>query len=234
MLGDAYLQFGDHDQALDEFKRVTELEPKNPVGYNNIAAAYFAAGKWEECIPAYEQSIKLQPHWLTYSSLGTAYFYLKRYDDAVTVFEKATALNPNDAITMGNLADGLRWAGQRDRSVATYGTALTLAFKELQVNPKDTTTLAMVSQYYAKSGNDSRARDFIQRARAIDPKNAALLYYEAVVHALAHRNEAALASLEKALAGGYSAREAAEDPEFQELARSEAFGRLIKQHSEGT
>ena len=234
MLGDAYLQFGDHDKALDEFKRVTELEPTNPVGYSNIAAAYFAQGKWEQCIPAYEQSIKLQPHWLTYSSLGTVYFYLKRYGDAVHMFEQATALNPNDAITMGNLADGLRWAGQRDRSIATYGTALTLAFKELQVNPKDTTTLAMVAQYYAKSGNDARARDFIQRARAIDSKNASLLYYEAIVHALAHRDAAALASLEKSLAGGYSAREAAEDPELHELAKSEAFSRLISKYSEGT
>jgi eukaryotic-like serine/threonine-protein kinase len=234
VLGDAYLHFGENEQALDEFKRVTELEPKNPVGYNNIAAAYFAQGKWEECIPAYEQSIKLQPHWLTYSSLGTAYFYLKRYGDAVKVFEQAAALNPNDAITMGNLADGLRWAGQRDRSISTYGTALTLAFKELQVNPKSTTTLAMVALYYSKSGNDARARDFIQRARTIDPKNAALLYYEAVVHALGHRDAAALVSLEKALEGGYSAREAAEDPELQELAKTEAFSRLIRRFSSGT
>ncbi len=145
-LGEAYLQFGDHDLALDEFKRVIELEPNNFVGHNNIASTYFTQGKWEDCIPAYERSIKLQPHWLTYSNLGTAYFYLKRYDDAVKVFERAAALNANDAITIGNLADGLRWAGQRERSIATYGTALTLAFKQLQVNPKDTTTLAMVAQ----------------------------------------------------------------------------------------
>ncbi len=233
-LGEAHLQFGDHDLALEEFTRVTELEPKNFVGYNNIASAYFTQGKWEACIPAYEQAIKLQPHWLTYSNLGTAYFYLKRYDDAVKVFEQAAALNPNDAITIGNLADGLRWAGQRERSNATYAAALTLAFKELQVNPKDTTTLAMVAQYYSKSGNDARARDFIQRARAIDPKNAALLYYETVVHALAHRDAAALASLEKALEGGYSAREAAEDPELQELAKADAFSRLMRRFSSGT
>ncbi len=74
----------------------------------------------------------------------------------------------------------------------------------------------------------------MQRARTIDPKNAALLYYEAIVHALAHRDAAAIASLEKALAGGYSAREAAEDPELQELAKSDAFSRLIQRYSSGT
>ena len=155
-LGEAYLHFGDTEKSLEEFRRVTELEPKNPVGYNNIGSAYFARGEWEKGIPAYEQSLKLQPHWLTYSSLGTAYFYLKRYPDAVKAFEQAAALNPNDAITMGNLADGLRWSGERDRALNVYATAISLAYKDLQVNPKDATTLAMVGLYQAKSGNDGR------------------------------------------------------------------------------
>jgi Flp pilus assembly protein TadD len=172
-------------------------------------------------MPAYEQSIKLQPHWLTYSSLGTVYFYFEALWRCVcTRSSRRRRSTRMTRITMGNLADGLRGQGSGYGRVATYGTALTLAFKELQVNPKDTTTLAMVGQYYAKSGNDARARDFIQRARAIDPKNASLLYYEAIVHALGTAMRRALASLEKSLAGGYSAREAAEDPELHELAKS--------------
>ena len=229
-LGDAYLQFADYGPALEHFQRVTELEPGNPVGYNNIGSAYFSQGEWEKGIPAFEQSLALQPHWLTYSSLGTAYFYLKRYDEAVQAFEKAAELNPNDAITAGNLADGLRWAGERQRSMATYERALTLAYKELQVNPRDATTLAMVALYHAKSGNDPRARDFIRRARAVDAVSPSLLYYEAVVHALGGREREALASLGKALAGGYSAREAAEDPELQRLAASAGFVELMRRH----
>ncbi len=226
-LGEAYLHFGDTEKSLEEFRRVTELEPKNPVGYNNIGSAHFARGEWEKGIPAYEQSLKLQPHWLTYSSLGTAYFYLKRYPDAVKAFEQAAALNPNDAITMGNLADGLRWSGQRDRALNVYATAISLAYKDLQVNPKDATTLAMVGLYQAKSGNDGRAMEYIRKARAVDPSSAALLYYEAVVHTLGGRTDAALASLQKALDGGYSAREVAEDPELAVLEKSPAFARML-------
>ena len=229
-LGDAHLQFADYDKALEAFRRVTELEPKNPVGYNNIGSAYFSQGNWERCIEAFEQALALQPHWLTYSSLGTAYFYLKRYPEAVRAFEQAVALNPSDAITVGNLADGLRWAGERERALATYTTALSLAYKELQVNPRDATTLAMVALYHAKSDNGARARDFIRRARAVDPTSPALLYYEAVVHALGGRDREAVAALEKALAGGYSAREAAEDPELQRLATRADFQQLLRRH----
>lgn len=230
-LGDAFLQFADYDEAIDEFRRVTELEPKNPVGYGNMGSAYFSQGEWEKAVTAFQQSLALQPHWLTYSSLGTAYFYLKRYPEAVKAFEEAVKLNPNDAITVGNLADGLRWAGDRDRSRSTYETALSLAYKELQVNPRDATTLAMVALYQAKRGDDARARDFIRRAREIDSRNSALLYYEAVVHTLGGRQDAALDSLEKALAGGYSAREATEDPELQPLAASRRFADLVRRYS---
>ena len=192
---------------------------------------YFAQGQWEKGIPAYEHSLKLQPHWLTYSSLGTAYFYLKRYPEAVKAFEQAATLNPNDAITVGNLADGLRWSGDRDRAREMYVKAIALAYKDLQVNPKDSTTLAMVALYHAKTGNAASASDFIRKARAVDPKDAAISYYEAVVHALAGRQQPALTSLERALQGGYSAREAAEDPELQSLSKSEAFSHLLRRYS---
>jgi serine/threonine-protein kinase len=230
-LGQTYLHFGETENALKEFERVTELEPQNPVGYTNIGSTYFAQGQWEKGIPAYEHSLKLQPHWLTYSSLGTAYFYLKRYPEAVKAFEQAATLNPNDAITVGNLADGLRWSGDRDRAREMYVKAIALAYKDLQVNPKDSTTLAMVALYHAKTGNAASASDFIRKARAVDPANPAIFYYEAVVHALAGRQQPALTSLERALQGGYSAREAAEDPELQSLSKSEAFGHLLRRYS---
>ncbi len=51
------------------------------------------------------------------------------------------------------------------------------------------------------------------------------------MHALAGRQQAALTSLERALQGGYSAREAAEDPELQSLSKSEAFGQLLRRYS---
>ncbi len=231
VLGAALLGFGEPEKALEEFRRVTELEPDNPVGYDNTGNVYFRQGRWEECIPAYEQSLKRQRHWLTLSNLGTAYFFLRRYRDAVQAFEEAVALNPNDSITMGNLADGLRWAGQADRARSTYRKAIALGYKDLQVNPRDVTTLATLALYHAKTGNDARALELIRQARSLRPNSAALCYYEAVVHALGGREPEAVAALEKALDGGYSPREAAADPELAGLAQSDAFRQLLRRHS---
>ena len=228
VLGDAYLHFGDTEKSLEEFRRVTELEPKNPVGYNNIGSAYFARGEWEKGIPAYEQSLKLQPHWLTYSSLGTAYFYLKRYPDAVKVFEQAAALNPNDAITMGNLADGLRWSGQRDRALTLYVTAICACLQGSAGQPEGRDD---AGDGGAVSGQERQRwpRDGVHqkgpRGRPVE-RGAPLLRGRRAHAGRPQRCRAGVA--EKALDGGYSAREAAEDPELAVLGKSPAFARMLR------
>lgn len=231
VLGQAYLDSGDYERALGSFRRVTQLEPDNPTGYENIGTAYFTQGRWEECVPAYEKALALQPYYLTYSNLGTAQFFLKRYDQAVATFEKAVSLHPNDAITVGNLADALRWSSQKDRARPTYEKAIALAYKELQVNPRDATTLAMLALYYAKTGDESNATEFVKRARAVNRTDPGLIYAEAVVNSLVGRRREALDSLEEAFRGGYSPREAENDPELAPIAASPEFRALARKYS---
>jgi tetratricopeptide (TPR) repeat protein len=231
VLGQAYLDAGDYAQALESFRRVTELEPENPVGYENVGTVFFKQGKWEECVPAYEKALAIQPYYLTYSNLGTAQFFLKRYDQAVATFEKAVALQPNDAITAGNLADALRWSSQKDRATPTYEKAIALAYRELQVNPREPITLAMLALYYAKTGDDRNALQFIKRARAVDRSDPDLLYAEAVVHGLGGRESEALRSLEEAFKAGYSTREAESDPELASIVSSREFKSIAQRHS---
>ena len=131
-------------------------------------------------------------------------------------------------MTLGNLADALRWSGQRDRAGEAYAKAIAAAYDELQVNPKDALTLGIVALYYAKTGNAAQATTFIGRARRIDATNVSLIYYEAVVHTLAGRKAQALESLRKALEGGYPAREVAADPELQPLTTSPEWSQLLQ------
>jgi len=231
-LGGAYLDFGENDHALIEFKRVTELEPENPIGWENTGNVLVRQGKWEECIPAYQKALALQPYYSTYSNLGTAYFFLKRYAESVPMFEKAVQMNPNDAVAMGNLADALRWSGDSPRALATYDKAIALAYKELQVNPRNAGILGSLALYYAKKGDPSNAADFIRRARAIDKKDILLMYDEGVVYTLANRVPNALKALREAFRSGYPAREATNDPELQGLYSNSEFQKLLKEFSE--
>lgn len=233
-LGNAYLSIGENDKAREEYQRVTELEPDNVQGWDNLGDAYARMGKYQECISAFQKSIEIAPTWSAYSNIGSIYFLLKRYGEAVQVFEKAVSLGPSQEMAVGNLADAYRWSGQKDKALATYDKAISLAFAELQVNPQNTTAMGSLALYYAKKGDPNRGMDFIKRARGIDKKDVSLIYNQAIVENLANRQSEALRTLREALGKGYPAKEAELDPELANLQNQSEFRAMIKQFGEVT
>ena len=230
-LGAAYLQLGQNEKALDAFQHVVGLVKDSAPGYENIGITYFQMGRWNECIPAFEKSLQLQPSFSVYSNLGTAYFYLGRHQDAVRMFEKAVDLNPNQQAALGNLADGYRWAGQQDKAKAAYDRAISLAYKALQVNARDATTLGYLGTYYAFKGDPKRGLEFIHRARKIDQNSNDLIYKEAVIDAAAGQPEEAIKNLRDAFLKGYPPEEAKNDPELKGLQSRPEFGKLLAEFS---
>jgi Flp pilus assembly protein TadD len=71
------------------------------------------------------------------------------------MFEKAVEMSPNDEWFVGNLADAYRWSGREDQARSTYDKAIALAYKQLQVNPDDTSTMGGMALYYAKNGDST-------------------------------------------------------------------------------
>jgi serine/threonine protein kinase/tetratricopeptide (TPR) repeat protein len=226
-LGQAYLQVGQNQKALEAWHHVVELAPDSVAGYENLGIAHFQMGNWDESIPQFEKALTITPSESLYSNLGTAYFFLGRRQDAVKMFEKSVALNPNDQAAVGNLADGYRWAGDKDKAKATYERAIALAYKALQVNPRDASTLGSLAAYYAKTGDSKRGLDFIRRARVIDPNDAELLYQEAVVDTIAGQQTEALKTLRQIFQNGYPVAQAKNDPELKPLEMNPDFGKLL-------
>lgn len=231
MLGEAYFRTGDNEKALATWQKIIQLEPDNVMGYEDVGAVYLSEGKYNECIPLFQKALQLGPTADNYSNLGTAYFYLKRYDDAVQMFLKAMQMNPNDQVVIGNLADAYRWSGQKDKANATYDQAISLAVKDLEVNPRDAGALQSIALYYAKKGESPWALEYIHKARAIDPNNVDYVYGEAVVDALAGRQQDALKTLREAFEKGYSTEQAKNDPELKILQGNAEFNKLVSQSS---
>jgi len=232
--GQAYSGLGEYDKALAAFQRIIELEPDNTFGYLNTGAIYFEQGRYDQCIPFFQKALQIQPHYATYSNLGTAFFYLKRYAESVPMFEKAVEMNQNDPQMMGNLADAYRWSGQVEKANSTYERAIALAFKQLQVNPRDANVMDQLSLYYAKKGDAVHAGEFIRRARAINSSDVGMIYDETVVYTLTGRQAEAFKSLREALEKGYSLREAQNDPELASLQGRPEFQKLVAAFSKAS
>jgi serine/threonine protein kinase/tetratricopeptide (TPR) repeat protein/TolB-like protein len=226
-LGNAYLNFGESDKAAKLFAQTIQLEPDNPAGYSNLALVYFGQGKYEESITYFQKALKLKPTAAIYSNLGTAFFYLKRYPEALSMFEKAVEMSPDDETSMGNLADGYRLAGNKEKAQATYEKAITLAFKELKVNPRNAEVVGNLALYYAKKGDLEQAREFIKKARTMDRSNVYLIYAAAVVDTIDNRPTDAVKELKNALEKGYSPKDIVVDPEFAPLRSRPDFQAII-------
>jgi serine/threonine-protein kinase len=228
-LGNAYFQLGQNDRAMQAFQRVTELAPDRGEGWANLGVVLYRQGMWNDAIPKFQKAIDLQPDASYYANLGTAYFFLGRYDEAVKRFEKAVSMSPNDPGFRVYLADAYRWSGQTAKATATYDQAISLAYKSIEVDPRNADALGNLAISYAKKGDIAQGLDRIARARAIDMKSNWLMYEEATVYTLAGKTPEALASLKQALENGYSLEEAKADPELKGLRATPEFAQLAKQ-----
>jgi eukaryotic-like serine/threonine-protein kinase len=233
VLGDAYYQLGNYPKALEAFQQVTVLEPDIAVGYENVGNIYLQQGKYQDAIPYFQKALQIEPYWSTYANLGTAYFFLKQYTDSTGMFEKAAELNPNDTLTLVNLADGYRAGGQQDKARATYERAIAAGFKELQTNPQNAAVMDEIALAYAKTGNATQADAFIRKARGIDKDNLGYIYDEAKIDATLGRKKEALDLVREALEKHYPAQFVASDPDLVNIQNDPAFAAMMKKYSAG-
>jgi serine/threonine protein kinase/tetratricopeptide (TPR) repeat protein len=226
-LGMAYTQLGQNKKASDAFRRVLELAPDSALANENLGGVNYRAGKFNDAVVAFEKALKIEPSESRYLGLGRTYLYLGRGADAVAAFLKAVDLSPNDYKALGDLADGYRWSGDKDKAKSTYEKAIGLALKELRAKPQDANTMGYLALYYAKNGDSSKAVDSIRRARSINAGDRDLMYQEAVVDAVAGQQAEAVASLRAALQKGYPAELAKNDPQLKNSAPNPDLDKLI-------
>jgi tetratricopeptide (TPR) repeat protein len=228
-LGSAYYQVGAYAKATEAYHRVTELDPGNPFAYNNLGAVLIQSGHFQDAVRPLQKAVQLVPDAQAYSNLGIAYFYLKRFDQAIPAYEKAAELVPNSDMFVGNLAEAYYWAGQRDRAMTTFEKAISLAYKGLQVNPRDASVKGRLALWYGKKGDIRQALKFIAEAREIDPANVDLIYYQAQAFALDGQKANALAALRDAFKKGLRPAVAQAEPDLQSLYSDPAFQTLVKE-----
>lgn len=86
---------------------LTEAEIKSsPTAekYLDLSLQYYQTGKFEDCIKACEEALKLKPDYAdAYSNMCASYNQLKQWDKAIEAGGKAVRINPNHKLANGNL-----------------------------------------------------------------------------------------------------------------------------------
>ena len=108
-----------------------------------------------------------------------------------------------------------------------YAEAIRLAREAIAVNPNDVLARAIAASCLAKRGDLAAAQTHIKMALEADPTNGDVLYHAAVVANLRGERDAAVSWLTRAIAAGYTATDAARDPEFSNLRSDPRFLKAV-------
>jgi serine/threonine protein kinase/tetratricopeptide (TPR) repeat protein len=227
-MGEFYLRGGRPAEAADMFSHVIALSPDNFAGYTNLGSAYLEQGEYGRAVPLLERSVTIRATGENTSNLGTAYFQLRKYSQAARTYESAVALNDRNYELWGNLGDAYYWAaGERPKARAAYQRAIELAEEHIPINPRDSTILGYISQYYAMCDQRVEALKYIHRALHVAPVGSDLLLTAAIVFNQLGDTENALDYLEQAEKAGTSSTILRDTPNFDNLHTLSRFQHLV-------
>src|SRR6266852_14299 len=114
LLGMAYLQFRQYEQAIDELKRAIEINPSDAESYGWLGNVLLFFGTLQDSIKALETALLFDPN-LDVSQLwglGTAYFLAGRTADATRTMEQIVARDPGFTHAYAILAAAYSEAGR--------------------------------------------------------------------------------------------------------------------------
>jgi tetratricopeptide (TPR) repeat protein/TolB-like protein/tRNA A-37 threonylcarbamoyl transferase component Bud32 len=226
-LGVFYYKHARYAEAAEMFRRVVSLTPDNPRGHSNLGAMYQMQGQTQQAIQAYRTSLALGPDYRVASNLGTLLFYYEHdYAAAAEAFEQALALNNADYRIWGNLAAAYKWAGQPEKSRATYLKAADLGRRQLGVNPRDAEVLLNLANYHAELKDSLQARQYLQQGMQLAGTDGYLLFLVATAYQELGDSNRSLAWLRRAVDAGYSREEIARVPELASLRQDPRFKSL--------
>ena len=127
ILGGANKGLNRVNSAAEAFRRVTELNPTYPDGFNNFGVALQDQGKLEEAIASYKKALALKPdHVEACNNMGNALKDQSKLDEAMAYYQKALSLKPDYAEAYYNLGAALQDQGKLDEAIASYEKALSL------------------------------------------------------------------------------------------------------------
>lgn len=118
-LGGYYFGQQDYPQAIQHYKKATELEPKYSTAYNILGYAYRQAGDYTNAEKAFKKYVELIPNDPNpYDSYAELLLKIGRFDESITQYRKALSIDPNFiASHLGSAAD-LMYMGKPDDAAA--------------------------------------------------------------------------------------------------------------------
>ncbi len=227
-LGGFYSRHSRYEDAISQYLQVTNLTPDNYRGYNHLGANYYYLKRWKDAREMFERSLAIKATYGAASNLGSLYYIEGRFADAARTYESALELNEHNYVVWGNLASAYYWApGMRDKAQETYERAIRMALEQHKVNPNNPDVVSNLAEYYAMTGEVTKALSYINQALEMSPKDVEVMYRAGAAYEQLGVRDKALHWIGKALENGYSRSEIEHLPELRGLVADVKYQQLV-------
>jgi tetratricopeptide (TPR) repeat protein len=226
-LSSTYARTGRYQDAEEILKQAIALDPNDSRAYINLGATYSQIPENERALEYFLRGNQIQPQRRGWIGIATMNYRLGRYEKAVSAYLEALKLDPKSDLTHANLGDAYARLKRKDDAQREYRAAYELSLTALRVNQRDAPTLGRSALYAAKLGMSDEALSRVQRAQALAKGDVNIQVLLVRVEALVGDQARALTELARALAMGYSARNAAAEDDLASLRGLKRFQEMV-------
>jgi Flp pilus assembly protein TadD len=175
------LKQGKTTEAVDEFLKAVELNPKDTVSRSNLAAIYEREGRFDEAVYHYEKIVSVEPRNPTaHNNLGVLYDRKQLFAEAIREFEAVLEIDPKNSLAAKNIevTRSKQAARQeRERQIAT-------AKQTAEAKPDNPAALYNLARTYAFYGDNEKALSSLEKALKLGFNDLAYLKVDAALQGL--------------------------------------------------
>ena len=217
------------EQAESASRRALELAPDLAEAHAARGFALTLGGSHEEANREFEAAIRLDPKlYEGYLYYGNGRFAEGNLAEAAKLFEQAAAVRTEDYQAPGLAALCYAGLGRELEARAAYEKTARAAERHIELNPDEPRAYYLGAIAWCRLGQVEKGLEWGDKALALDPDDAGVLYNVACLNAVAGRVEPALDQLERAAQNGFGHREWIEhDPDLESLRSHPRYQALL-------
>ena len=176
-LATTYTLLGLYDEAMLNFKKVLEINPRSATAYYNLGHIYIKRKDYEEGINFYQKAVEQKPDYLeAYYKLGIAYEALNKPLKAAVYYQKTLALDPKNMLAHFGLGNAFLKSNQAELALLEYKEAINL-------NPEHIPSYANMGSVQMRLGMFNQGRATFEAILSKKPSIAKIHKYLGIIHA---------------------------------------------------
>jgi serine/threonine-protein kinase len=202
-LADAYMHQGKPQEAEAAYLTAIRLRPQSWLAYDRLGIFYTAQTRYDDAAKAFEQVIRLAPDsYQGYNNLGGTYLAQGKYEEAIRQLTRSAEVEQN-ATVYSNIGAAYVYLKRYPEAIAAYEKAVNIPDAEYAEWGN------LAEAYYWGPDGRQRAGGAYRKAIAmaeeklkVNPKDAEVLSWLGLYHAMLQEKAAALRSMNQALGAG--------------------------------